>query len=534
MGLPTRIRSAALALIAASTLTAGCATSSPAPSAPVPGPHPLLITSSTQSDFNPATAKVDVLERALPNVVLLLARRPDGTTGYGAGLIVSHDGLVITNLHVVAGATALSAMLYDKNRVSYTPMDGGLTRYLFENQKDLVGARLVHGDPTSDLALVRINADTSKLKLLELSSRPLRLGEPVLALGHPQETVWSFTAGVVSAIHHGAIQHDAAVNRGNSGGPLLTAKGEVVGINTSKVLGGADGLAFARPIELAYNLLQEIQRTPRDLDLTAPDRAVLSCIRAQELASPDITHCFDWDRRWVLLQNALDENTGHLSADELERARKHLAKIGGKDGWIRARQNLLVEFVRGELQNPDREQPPEAEQKDDGQEVFRIAAGADSGSGAASAPEQNGPRFDNLLLQRNGLKVDLFNPRAIQEVLRMGIRVESVNYVRPDLAWVAVTGRNTDGTEYHFSECWGRHGDHWLQHSPPSEDELRMLPSDFAPPLDRLESWKQKNVHNLLKNAKVGAVTGLHEDPLKEVPYFRDPPAKCRDGVRCR
>ena len=175
-----------------------------------------------------------------------------------------------------------------------------------------------------------------------------------------------------------------------------------------------------------------------------------------------------------------------------------------------------------------------AAQQGDGQEVFRIAAGADSGPGAASTPDQKTPRFDDLLLQRNGLKVDLYNPRAIQEVLRMGIRVESVNYVRPDLAWVAVTGRNTDGTEYHFSECSGKHGAQWLQHSPPGEDELRMLPSDFAPPLDRLESWKQKNVRNLLKNAQVGAVTGLHEDPLKEVPYFRDPPAKCRDGVRCR
>lgn len=450
----------------------------------------------------------DALERALPNVVLMLAYRPDGTTGYGAGLIVSHDGLVITNLHVVSGATSLAAMLYDKNRVSYTPMDGGLTRYLFENERALVRARLVRGDPTNDLALVKVDADTSKIQLLELSNRPVRPGEPVLALGHPQETVWSFTAGVVSAIHHGAIQHDAAVNRGNSGGPLLSARGEVIGINTSRVLGDADGLAFARPIDLVQDLIQQVARGPRTLDLSAPDKAVLSCMRAEELASPDIAHCFDWEARWVLLQNSIDEQVrmGVLTPEEAAAARRRLDELGGKEGWIEDRRRYLVGFVRGERARNNPERPPPAN------DALHLEAGVSGATG----DEKVADTWDPRLLERNGLKLDVSNPRAIQEVLRMGIRVEEVKYVRDDLAWVLVNGRNTDGTPYRFSECWVKKGDRWLQHSPPSPEEVKLLPPELAPPIDDYDSWKQVMVQGLIRPTS-GAASTL----------------RCREGTRC-
>ncbi|HZA50080.1 MAG TPA: trypsin-like peptidase domain-containing protein, partial [Myxococcaceae bacterium] len=398
----------------------------------------------------PATTP-DVLERALPAVVLVLAARPDGATGYGAGLIVSHDGLVLTNLHVVLNARSLSALLYRRDRLSYTPMDGGLARYLFENHKEIVSAHLVRGDPTTDLALVKLNADTSHVNLLEMSSRPLRPGEPVLALGHPHETVWSFTAGVVSSLHHGAIQHDAAVNRGNSGGPLLTARGEVVGINTSKVLGGADGLAFARPIPLARNLVS-VAQAPPTLDLSTPERAVLSCFHAQELASPDIAHCFDWDGRWEALQSALDRHTrkGRLPARQVRHAREYLERIGGKAAWIEERRRAVVAFVRGDPSAKDPAVSSVAPARPP-----RIAAGNTSGT-AVPAGAKTGAKD-------NGLKIDLHNPRAIQEALRMGIRVDAVEQPRPDLAWVLIRGRNTDGTEYRFSECWIKKGDRWLQ-----------------------------------------------------------------------
>ena len=108
-------------------------------------------------------AMVEAATRALPAVVLLLNTKPDGSTTYGAGLIVGNDGRVLTNYHVIAGAKSLGAMIYKAGRVSYTPMDGGLGRYLFENQQDIVATSLIEGDATSDLAIVKIEADTSKV-----------------------------------------------------------------------------------------------------------------------------------------------------------------------------------------------------------------------------------------------------------------------------------------------------------------------------------------------------------------------------------
>lgn len=147
-------------------------------------------------------------------------------------MLLDERGLVLTNLHVVANASSLGAMLHDPGRVSFTPMDGGLARYFFENQKDVVAAHLVRGDPTLDLAIVQIETDTSRYARLPFRTTPVEVGEQVLALGHPQETVWSFTSGMVSSIHLGAIQHDAAINPGNSGGPLIDMSGQVVGVNT--------------------------------------------------------------------------------------------------------------------------------------------------------------------------------------------------------------------------------------------------------------------------------------------------------------
>jgi S1-C subfamily serine protease len=477
------------------------------------------------ADVPPGPASTpDILERALPAVVLILAHRPDGTTGYGSGLIVSHDGLVLTNLHVVAGARNLTALLYRRDRLSYTPMDGGLARYLFENQKDVVPVHLVRGDATTDLALVKLRADTSQVKLLELSSRPLKRGEPVLALGHPQETVWSFTAGVVSALHHGAIQHDAAVNRGNSGGPLLTTRGEVVGINTSKVLSGADGLAFARPIHLARNLLAGAQE-PATLDLSTPERAVLSCFHAQELASPDIAHCFDWEGRWDALQAAIDASSrsGKLSASDARRARDQLQRLGGKDGWVEERKRAVVSFIRSDPPAKDPGGSPSA-----ATQPLRIAPGeatakaAGGASGAAS-------KYEEKPLKRNGLKLDLGNPRAIQEVLRMGIRVDAVEQLRPDVAWVLISGRNTDGTEYRFSECWTRKGDRWLQRAPPLREELALLPSGWAPPLDDLDTWGERMIRTLTRGGERSSRLPT-SDPLSGQLLLTPAPP----GVACR
>ncbi|MBI3182264.1 MAG: trypsin-like peptidase domain-containing protein [Myxococcales bacterium] len=111
----------------------------------------------------------DLVEAALPSLVLLLNTRPDGKRSYGSGLLLDDQGTVLTNLHVVANAESLSAMLYRADRVSYTPADGGLWRFLFENSHEIKGAFLVRADPTLDLAVVRVDADTSALPARRIS-----------------------------------------------------------------------------------------------------------------------------------------------------------------------------------------------------------------------------------------------------------------------------------------------------------------------------------------------------------------------------
>ncbi|HYX91377.1 MAG TPA: trypsin-like peptidase domain-containing protein, partial [Myxococcaceae bacterium] len=368
--------------------------------------------------------------------------------------------------------------------------------------------------------LIKVHADTSHVPLLELSSRPLKPGEPVLALGHPHETVWSFTAGVVSALHHGAIQHDAAVNHGNSGGPLLTTRGEVVGINTSKVLTGGDGVAFARPIHLARNLLAGAQE-PASLDLSAPDRAVLSCFHAQELASADIAHCFDWDARWEALQGAMERSSrnGQLASADVRKAREELQRMGGKDGWVEERKRAVVSFVRGDPPAKDPAGAPPAAQP------LRLAPGEPARKVSGAAGGTAG--YDEKALQRNGLKLDLRNPRAIQEVLRMGIRVDEVTRPREDLAWVLISGRNTDGTGYRFSECWTRKGDRWLQRSPPRREELALLPAGWAPPLDDIDTWGARMIQALAQGTG-RAPQPPAADPLSGQLLLTPAPAKGR------
>lgn len=195
-------------------------------------------------------------DRVLPAVVLLLAHHPDGRVVYGAGILVG-PGRALTSLHVVGGAERIAAMLHDPARESYTVLDGGLTRYLRENAGALVAARIARADRDSDLALVELDADTSRLPVLAVRRTPVRVGERVVAAGHPGESVWSVSLGIVGALHHGAIEHDAALSEGNSGGPLLDAEGRLVGVNTAHVIQAGAQVGFARPIGMAAPLLAQ-------------------------------------------------------------------------------------------------------------------------------------------------------------------------------------------------------------------------------------------------------------------------------------
>ncbi|HSL92138.1 MAG TPA: DegQ family serine endoprotease, partial [Candidatus Limnocylindrales bacterium] len=167
----------------------------------------------------------------------------------GSGFIVSEDGFILTNNHVVEKADEITVTLLDKG----------------EFKAEVVGT-----DPRTDIALIKIKTG-KKLPHVQLGdSEKLEIGEWVVAIGNPFGLGHTVTAGIVGAkgriIGSGPyddfIQTDASINPGNSGGPLFNLKGEVVGINTAIIQGG-QGIGFATPVHLAKSILGQLKEKGR-------------------------------------------------------------------------------------------------------------------------------------------------------------------------------------------------------------------------------------------------------------------------------
>ncbi len=194
----------------------------------------------------PAVVKVDVERRASAG-----ARRRRAEGGSGSGFVFAQDGLILTNSHVVDGARLVTVTTVDGERLT----------------ADLLG-----DDPHTDLAVLRVSSAGLRAAPLGDSSR-LRPGQLVVAIGNPFGFQHTVTAGVVSALGRALrartvrlienlIQTDAALNPGNSGGPLVTGSGQVVGVNTAVILGG-QGIAFAVPSSTASRVISSILRCGR-------------------------------------------------------------------------------------------------------------------------------------------------------------------------------------------------------------------------------------------------------------------------------
>ena len=179
----------------------------------------------------------------------LYHQEPQREQGLGSGVIVNPDGYILTNNHVISGASDIEVFTQDKKKFR---------------------AKLVGTDPRTDVAVVKIDATHLPSLTLGDSSR-LKVGDVVFAIGDPFNVGETATMGIVSATGRGLggsieryedfIQTDAAINPGNSGGALLDLHGDLVGINTAIITGGDggnEGVGFAIPINMARNVMEQI------------------------------------------------------------------------------------------------------------------------------------------------------------------------------------------------------------------------------------------------------------------------------------
>ncbi len=194
----------------------------------------------------------EIYRRAGRGVVQVTTRTSDGG-GLGSGFVVDNDGHIVTNYHVIEGANSI--------KVSFS-------------NRDTLNATLVGSDPSSDLAVLEVDAGSSALTPLVLAdSAKVQVGDPVVAIGNPFGLERTVTSGIVSALQRAVtapngfpidqvIQTDAAINQGNSGGPLIDGHGQVIGVNSQIETGGSSsgnvGIGFAVPANTVKTVVRQL------------------------------------------------------------------------------------------------------------------------------------------------------------------------------------------------------------------------------------------------------------------------------------
>ena len=247
-------------VVAHETNLAGTSTTVFHPAVPAPEPLPTATTRSTR--FDPAA----IYAARADGVVTIYANLGADGSSQGSGFVVDDTGLVLTNAHVITNVT--------ESRDA--PVRGARAVYVEFSDGDRVTARIVGWDLFSDVGVVRVAPADHRLDPVPLGrSAGVVVGQPVAAIGSPFGQQTSLSVGVVSATGRSidslrsgfavanAIQIDAPINRGSSGGPLFDADGRVIGINAQieSTTGTAEGVGFAVPIDVARRSLDQLVRT---------------------------------------------------------------------------------------------------------------------------------------------------------------------------------------------------------------------------------------------------------------------------------
>jgi len=214
--------------------------------------------------FNPTA----IYRREAPGVVTVISdfnagqKDSDDQRGLGSGFVVSAKGEIATNAHVVTTGEGRSLKRAKEVYVEFS-------------DSNKVSAEIVGVDPDTDIALLQVKGSGLKLRPLPLgNNRSLAVGEPVAAIGSPFGEAQSLSTGVISALGRSiesltgfaisdAVQTDAAINHGNSGGPLVDAQGRVIGVNSQirSTSGGGEGVGFAVPVDTVKSSLRQLRKT---------------------------------------------------------------------------------------------------------------------------------------------------------------------------------------------------------------------------------------------------------------------------------